>query len=308
MAEIATVTKKWGKSATDHRTTSRRMALLKRSGLFSNDMQGAEITRATTLEDIAGAYRLVHDIFVAQGYIQPDETGIRIRSFEALPETATFIAKVGNEVVGVTSVVVDSPELGLPTDKAFKTEVDGLRTQGRKICEGTNWIVADSHRNSAVMTELMRCSFAHALAVGCTDFLGTVSPGHARFYKLLGFDQIGEVRSYSKEIEDPVVVVRFDLSGLSNVLQDITDGQDEAELFLKRYYVDDNPYYQYVSTWQIMSDRFFSDPMLLTELFVHGSGLLERCSEVELGAIRGQWGEELFAEVMSHSPQSAISV
>ena len=56
-----------------------------------------------------------------------------------------------------------------------------------------------------------------------------------------------------------------------------------------------------ICTWQILSERFFSDPTMLTELFVHGSGLLERCSRSELEAIRGQWGEELFAEVMAHS-------
>ncbi|MCK4625962.1 MAG: hypothetical protein KAV00_11670 [Phycisphaerae bacterium] len=283
----------------------RRMALLKRIGLFNNDTQGAKITRATSIEDFIKAYRLVHDVFVQQGYIHPDETGIRVRPFEALPGTATFIAKVGDEVVGVTSVVVDSPELGLPTDKAFKTEVDGLRGEGRKICEGTNWLVADSHRNSAVMTELMRCSYAHALAFGYSDFVGTVSPGHAKFYNLLGFEQIGDVRSYSRDIEDPVVLVHL---RSNERFEGVTTASGEAELFLKKYYLDDNPYHRYVGTWQIMSDRFFSDPMLLTELFVHGSGLLGRCSRGELEAIRRQWGDELFAEVMSHSSQSAVSV
>ena len=307
MAGIATV-RKGNKRSGRGIKADRRMDLLKRAGLFDNNTHGAKIFRATTLEDLVGAYRLTHDVFLRQGYILPDETGIRIRPFEALPETATFIAKSGEEVVGVTSIVIDSPELGLPTDKAFKVELDRLRAQGRKICEGTNWLVADSYRNSAVMTELMRCSFAHALAVGCTDFLGTVSPGHAKFFNLLGFEQISDVRSYSKEIEDPVVVVRFDLSALSKVLEDIIEGQDEVELFLKRYYVDDNPYHRYVKTWQILSDRFFANPTLLMELFVHSSGLLERCSRSELEAIRSRWGDDLFTSVMANSPAFVVSV
>ncbi|MDY7009771.1 MAG: GNAT family N-acetyltransferase [Planctomycetota bacterium] len=298
----------WGKRSGRGIKADRRMDLLKRAGLFENNTHGAKIFRATTLDDLIEAYRLTHDVFVRQGYILPDETGIRVRPFEALPDTATFIAKAGEEVVGVTSVVIDNPELGLPTDKAFKAEVGLLRRRGRKICEGTNWLVADSHRNSAVMTELMRCCFAHARAAGCTDFIGAVSPGHAKFYKLLGFEQVGDVRSYSEEIEDPVVVVRFDLSALSKVLEDIMDGQDETELFLKRYYVDDNPYMRYVRTWQILSDRFFVDPRLLVELFVYRSGLLERCGWSELEAIRLQWGDKLFVEVMSHSLEYAASV
>lgn len=283
------------------------MALLKRAGLFSNDTQGAEITRATTLADFVQAYRMVHDIFVRQGYIHPNKSGIRARSFEALPETATFIAKVGDEVVGVTSVIVDNSDLGLPSDESFKVELDKLRAQGRKICEGTNWLVTDSHHNSAVMTELMRCCFAHALKIGCTDFIGTVSPGHAKFYGLLGFEQVSDVRSYSGEIKDPVVVVRLDISGLDKRFRNVLKANDDVESFLKSYYIDDNPYHRYVSTWQIMSDRFFSDPMRLTELFVHGSGLLERCSRSELEAIRRQWGNELFAEVMAHLPAAVAS-
>lgn len=281
--------------------------MLKRTGLFSNDAQGAKIIRATTLEDLIGAYRLTHDMFVQQGYIHPDKTGIRIRAFEALPDTATFITRVDGEVVGVISVVVDSLDFGLPSDESFRAELDELRAQGRKICEGTNWLVADSHRNSAVMTELMRCSFAHAMAIGCTDFLGTVSPGHAKFYKLLGFEQISEVRSYSKKIEDPVVVVRLDLSGLGERFKNVTKADGDVESFIKSYYIEDNPYHRYVSTWQILSDRFFAAPALLTELFVHRSSLLERCSRSKLEAIRGRWGDELFANVCASTPVSAIA-
>jgi hypothetical protein len=297
----------WGKAAQQDRSSRRRVALLRRAGLFDPDTQGATITRATTLEDLTSAYRLVHDVFVRQGYIHPDETGIRIRVFEAMPETATFIAKADGQVVGVTSVIMDSPELGLPTDKAFAAELDALRAQGRRICEGTNWLVADSHRNSAVMAELMRCSFAHALAVGCTDFIGTVSPGHAQFYVVLGFEQISEVRSYSREIDDPVVVVRFDLTGLSEVLAAIDEGGDEAEAFLKKYYVDDNPYQDSVRAWEGQSQALFRDPAALRELFVNRGNLLGRCSVDQLDAIRQRWGQRMFAEVCGARKTAAFA-
>ncbi len=286
---------------------SRRMALLKRTGLFSGKDAGTDIKRATSVEDLQEAYRLVHDVFVEQGYIHPVPSGLRIRPYEALPDTATFVAEAEGRIVGVQSLVVDSEDMGLPSDEAFRDVIDILRAEDRLVCEATNEAVDTAYRKTSVATELMRCCFAHALGAGYTDLIATVSPGHAKFYGLLGFEQIGEVRSYSEEIEDSVVVVRFDLSALSKVLEDIIEGQDEADLFLKRYFVDDNPYHRYVKTWRILSDRFFADTTLLTELFVHSSGLLGRCSEGELEAIRRQWGEKLFAEVMSHSPESAVS-
>jgi len=270
------------------------MLLLKRAGLFSNDTQGAEITRATGLEDLTAAYRLVHDVFVQRGYIAPSDSGLRVRVFEALPETATFVAKAEDQVVGVTSVLIDSPDLGLPSDQSFKAEIDQLRAQGRKVCEGTNWLVVESHRRSAVMTELMRCSFAHALEQGCTDFIGAVSPGHAGFYGLLGFETIGSERSYCEEIHDPVVMVRLDLTGLADRFKDIERSANEVEAFLKSYYIDTNPYHRFVGAWQVVSQRLFEDAELLGELFVHRSSLPSRCGPTQQRALKSRWGKEVF--------------
>jgi hypothetical protein len=265
------------------------MALLKRAGLFSSDTHGALIHRATRLEDLLAAYRLTHDVFVEQGYIHPDPTGVRIRAYEALPETATFIARTEPDVVGVTSVVQDSSDLGLPADHAFKAELDQLRGDERVICEGTNWLVADSHRSSAVMSELMRCSFAHACWNQCTDFVGAVSPGHAKFYQLLGFEIYGAQRSYSKDIEDPVVLVRMDLTSLEGRFEGVEAGFEDVESFLKGYYIEHNPYHRNVATWQITADRLFADPTLLHMLFVSETDFLPRCDARTLEAIALRW-------------------
>ncbi|MFP4354960.1 MAG: N-acyl amino acid synthase FeeM domain-containing protein [Phycisphaerae bacterium] len=284
----------------------RRMSLLKRAGLFSNDTQGARIFRAVTVEDLLGAYGLTHDVFVRQGYIHPDPTGVRLRAYEALPQTATFVAADGEDIVGVTSVVVDTPQLGLPTDHAFGAEVDSIRGPNRRICEGTNWLVCDSHRNSAVLTELMRCSFAHAVEAGCTDFLGTVSPGHAKFYELLGFEILGSQRSYSEEIYDPVVLVRLDLTGLDARFLYVEAGFGDVESFLKHYYIEDNPYHRQVAAWQIQSDRLFADRTLLSVLFVRESDLLPRCSAEELDAIGQHWKQVPLCEVYQPGQTSRL--
>jgi len=283
---------------------SRRLALLKRAGMFGN-VDNATIVRASTFDDLAGAYHLVHDMFVFQGILQPNETRMRVRPWEAQPETATVIAKTQNQVVGVTSVVFDSPDMHLPTDQAFGAEVDVLRSMGRRICEGTNWVIA--HGNTSVMTELMRCSLAHAMARGCDDFLGTVSPGHIPFYKLLGFEQIGSIRSYGQEHYDPVVLVRLNIAdfGRRFAYVNADDGDDEA--FLKSYYLVNNPYCRYIQAWQILADRFFADAALVKELFVHRSGLLDRCTPAQLDGIRRRWGEDIFERVAGAQSPVACS-
>lgn len=293
-----------GRSRQAKHSEDRRMSLLKRAGLFSNDTQGATISRATSLESLSSAYRLIHDVYVERGYIQPCQTGHRVRLFEALPETATFVANTGRDFVGVTTLLFDSPDLGLPSDMAFGAEIDALRAQGRRPSEGTNWAVAESHRNSAVISELMRCSFAHLLAEGSTDFLCSVSPGHAKFFGLLGFEKLTEPRSYSSEVDDPVVLVRLDLTGLTRRFEGIETSDNQVERFLKRYYIDENPYHRCVPGWQVVAGRLFEDPMLLAELFGHRARLLADLGQSERDALARRWGHAVLADVDAALPQA----
>jgi hypothetical protein len=273
------------------------MALLKRAGLFSNDTHGAEIVRGATLDDLSAAYRLVHDVYVERGYIRPSEHGLRVRLFEALPETATFVAKTDDQLVGVATLLMDSADLGLPSNEAFAEEIDALRAQGRTLCEGTNWAVAESHRSSAVMSELMRCWFAHALTEGCTDLLCSVSPGHARFFGLLGFETLAGPRSYSSEVDDPVVLVRLDLTGLAERFQGVETSDNQVERFLKRYYIDENPYHRFIGGWKVAARRLFDDPVLLGELFAHRGRLLDGLTPSQRQALDARWGHEVFTAV-----------
>ena len=273
---------------------SRRLALLKRAGMFGN-VDNATICRAANYHDLTSAYRLVHDMFVFQGILQPTEFGMRIRPWEAQPETASVIAKTASQVVGVTSVVFDSVDMGLPSDRAFLTETQALRQMGRRVCEGTNWAIA--HGNTSVMTELMRCSLAHAMARGCDDFIGAVSPGHLPFYRLLGFEQIGSLRSYSDEYYDPVVLVRLNVADFDRRFADVDADADGDEAFLKSYYLVNNPYHRFVATWQILCDRFFADATLVRELFVHNSDLLDQCTPAQLEGLRRRWDRDVFDRV-----------
>ena len=161
----------------------RRVKFFKRAGLFSEKAHRFTVSRAIGLEDHWQAYRLVHECYVQRGYIKPCVGGARVRCFEAIPEMATFVAKVDGEVIAVTSVLMDSPELGLPSDRAFGGEIDELRQADRRVCEITNLAVHPDYRNTGVFSELTRCCLAHSMAVGYDDLFVSISPEHARFFK-----------------------------------------------------------------------------------------------------------------------------
>lgn len=282
-------------SKTDH--SRRKLAMLKRCGLFGHDLRGATIVRACKWEDLREAYRLAHDVYSEAGYIRPDPSGLRVRMFEAMPETATFIAKVNQRIVGVLSVVVDSPLLGLPSDEAFKAELDAVRGNNKKLCEMTNQAVAADYRNSAVPTELMRCAMAHGFKAGYSGAIATVSASHQGFYRMLGFMEVGSERSYSATLHDPVVALTVEADHYRQPL----NGLDQAEQFVQEFMTTGNPFMDVVTDWDAKARRRFLEASLLRQLFVTETGFITNCSKIELRALERAWGERLFAKVTGGS-------
>lgn len=279
----------------EHSVTERKLALLKRAGLFGHNVKGCTIKRACTADDLRQAYRLVHDVYLATGFIAPDPSGMRVRIYETTAETATFVAKVDGKVVGVLSVVEDSPDLGLPSDCVFKTELDALRRKGRRLCEVTNQVVAEDYRKSAVSTELMRCAIAVSLTQGHHEAIASVSPSHNGFYELLGFRQIGSQRSYSQTIEDPVIAVSMDI----DQYRQPTCGLTATAQFMRQFLLDGNQFLSWVAGWAQEARRRFLDPNLLKQLFVTEKNILACCSAEELRILHERWGHDVFSAVLS---------
>lgn len=269
------------------------MGFLQQAGLFGKNTLGATIKRACTADQLLQAYRLVNDVFQETGYLKPEPSGLRLRIFETSSETATFIAEKAGVVVGVLSVVGDSPDLGLPSDAAFKPELDALRAKGRRLCEITNQAVAPAYRKSAVPTELMRCALAHELEAGYEDSVATVSPSHHGFYELLGFDPLGNERSYSTKLYDPVIALRM---GLDRFRQQ-PEGLNGAARFLHHFATKGNKFLSRVTGWGRRARRHFLNADLLEELFVRERNFLGECTAEELQILQHRWGQEMFQAV-----------
>ena len=273
----------------------RKLGMLKRAGLFGDNTKGCTIERACTLDDLRQAYRLVHDVFLETGFIRPEPSGMRLRMFETSSDTATFVAKADGQVVAVLSVVLDSPDLGLPSDSAFRPELNQLRAGGARLAEVTNQAVAEPYRKTAVPTELMRCAIALLLKAGYTEAVAAVSPSHLGFYDLLGFRQVGSERSYSDKVHDPVVAVSMDI----NQYRYRRGGLDATQHFIHEFLTSGNQFMDRVVDWAVDARRHFLSPHLLEQLFVVEGMFLTRCSEHELRILYRRWGHELYDAVVA---------
>src|SRR5204862_2013988 len=108
--------------------------------------------------------RLLYRCYLRRGYVSPHPSGIRFNLRMADPETITFIALSKGVVIATMSLFMDG-EQGLPMDEAFKAEIDGLRSQGRKIVEvgALAHRREDPHRGIEVFLTLARMCSAYAL-------------------------------------------------------------------------------------------------------------------------------------------------
>lgn len=272
-----------------------REARLLERRLFGKNMPlGGTISRAGTVEELSDAYELVFATFLQEGYL-PAKSRTRVRVYEALPQMATFVAKLNGQVIGVQSTLPDSL-LGLPSDFAFRKEIATLRQKERKVCEATNQAVIEKCRKTPVTTELMRACFAQALATESDDLITAVSESHLGIYEMFGFRLFGSVRSFSSKVDDQVVLMRLDcIARREQAL--ITDIISAGKDVVWNFFCTNNPYIAQIDTWSVNAEKMFSDPEALRELFVVRSGLLQHCSSDELQLIQRIWGDEVFKQV-----------
>ena len=82
---------------------------------------------AETQEELEACFKLLHDAYVSAGFMTPDESGMRVTIYHALPTTTTLLAKYDDRVVGTLSLIRESP-LGFPLQKIF--DIEAIRQAG----------------------------------------------------------------------------------------------------------------------------------------------------------------------------------
>src|SRR5262245_43060703 len=177
---------------------------------------------ANGVHTLNGAFRLVHDQYVARGYMNPAPSGLRVGLHHALPWTKVLAARHGRRVVGTMTLIRDSG-LGLPMDELFADELAPFRERGRRVTEVSALAIDPAYQTAgvAILTKLIRLLILYAVEIArYDDVCITVNPRHLGFYRRLFPDcyQIGEVKAYGKVNGAPAAALRLDLRLLRAVI------------------------------------------------------------------------------------------
>ena len=227
-----------------------------------------ELKIAETRDELEGCFGLLHDAYVAAGFMKPDPSGLRVTIYHALPTTTTLCAKVDGRVVGTLSLIRDGV-FGFPLQSAF--DLSAVRSKSGQIAEISALAVHPDYRKTGgwILFPLMKFMYEY-----CTRYFDTrhlviaVNPDKIELYESLLFFQrlqAAVVDRYDFANGAPAVGATLDLQAALGQFKRVYSGKTQRRN-LHRYFVDTQlpnirmPFRPYHTT---------NDPVLTPELIDH---------------------------------------
>ena len=195
---------------------------------------------AETRDELEECFGLLHDAYVAVGFMKADPSGLRATIYHALPTTTTLLAKYDGRVVGTISLIRESP-LGFPMQKIF--DIASLRATGGRIAEVSALAIERRFQaaGGVILFPLMKFMYEYATKLFDTRHLViAVNPRHIGFYEsILFFRRLKQkpVDHYDFVNGAPAVGAHLDLAEAPHILQRHYDHKPAAKN-LYRYFVD----------------------------------------------------------------------
>lgn len=227
-----------------------------------------ELKIADSKEELAACFRILHDAYVASGFMKPDPSGMRVTIYHALPTTTTLCAKFDGEVVGTISIIREGV-FGFPLQSIF--DLSGVRAKEGNIAEISALAIHPSFRKTggAILFPLMKFMYEY-----CTEFFDTrhlviaVNPNKIELYEsLLFFERLQErvVNNYDFANGAPAVGATLDLHLAPGVFKKAY-GRRRDQKNLYKYFVDTR-----LSNIRQPIRRYFTtnDPVMSVDVLDH---------------------------------------
>lgn len=183
--------------------------------------QNFKIRLAHSNERVSSASLLVQRMYLQRGY--------NVSGMKKMPDRITLVASQDEALVGTITLGIDTGK-GLLADENYKSEVDKLRAEGRKICELTKFAVDQARGSKRVLAALFHIAYIYGRIIqNQTDVVIEVTPKHALFYKrMLGFEQMGAERLNSR-VNTMGVLLRLKIDYVDGQIEQWGGKADQAE-------------------------------------------------------------------------------
>lgn len=198
-----------------------------------------ELKVAETQQELEDCFRILHDAYVASGFMKPSPSGLRVTMYHALPTTTTLCAKYDGRVVGTMSMIREGV-FGFPLQSVF--DLSEVRAKQGQIAEISALAVHPDFRmtGGAILFPLMKFMYQY-----CTEYFDTrhlviaVNPDKIELYEsLLFFERLQEnvVDKYDFANGAPAVGATLDLPVAKEVFRRVY-GRRKDRKNLYKYFV-----------------------------------------------------------------------
>ena len=263
---------------------------------------------AETREELEACFGLLHDAYVAVGFMKPDPSGLRATIYHALPTTTTLLASYDGRVVGTISLIRESP-LGFPMQKIFA--IEALRKTGGKIAEVSALAIERRFQatGGVILFPLMKFMYEYATKLFDTRHLViAVNPRHIGFYEsILFFRRLraNPVPHYDFVNGAPAVGAHIDLKEAPHIYQRHYDHKEAAKN-LYRYFTElQMPNIVFPEKRYFTTNDPVMTPQLLDHFFNQRTQVLARLSDDEKRQFHDIYDLPSYAAVLPALPEMA---
>jgi hypothetical protein len=257
-----------------------------------------------TREELEQAARLVHQEYAKRNYVAGSTVPLKLSRFNALPQTTTFIALMGDEVIGTVTLIPDSP-LGLPMDSIYREELEGLRRQGRRLAEvsmlavrtdlfGRGVFLMLNSKKLFLVFNLFKLLFDYVrFLTSITTLCIAVHPKHDLIYRFLFFHDLAGERVYPGANKNPAIAKILDLHLA------VEECRAANRLGIYRLFVTKR------SKPDQLAQKLLLTPEDLQHLFVKQTSVLERATPEQLRHLQQCYPSYRFSEILGRDIPNA---
>jgi hypothetical protein len=271
-----------------------------------------ELKIADTQEELEACFRILHDAYVAAGFMAPDPSGLRVTIYHALPTTTTLCAKFEGRVVGTISIIREGV-FGFPLQTAF--DISELRASRGQIAEVSALAIDPAFRRTGgqVLFPLMKFMYQY-----CREYFDTrhlviaVNPAKVELYEaLLFFERLDAhvVDNYDFANGAPAVGATLDLQRAPERFR-AAYGRRGERRNLFRYFTEHR-----LPNIRWPQRRFFTTndpvmtPQLLDHFFNQRTQVFQTLDDRKRLLLRSIYGDATYAAVLpAPSPEAVARV
>ena len=260
-----------------------------------------ELKIAETQDELEACFRILHDSYVAAGFMKPDPSGLRVTIYHALPTTTTLCAKWDGRVVGTISIIREGV-FGFPLQSVF--DLTGLRTKGGNITEVSSLAVDPSFRKTGgmVMFPLMKFMREYSKFYFDTRHLViAVNPNRIEMYEsLLCFERLQscEVDNYDFANGAPAVGATLDLQHADERTERLYVGKPRRKNLHRYLYVDKLENIQWPARPLHTTNDPVLTPAMLDHFFNRRTRVMDTLDDRKRLLLRSIYDHESYAAVL----------